>query len=83
MCGICVVSKRLGTCLVFSYLAVKIITIINAIMQVYLIQRFLGFHADGSVGQRSMDLGKQFDPNAGLLFVMLPILFIFSVSDGN
>ncbi|TPP61978.1 Innexin [Fasciola gigantica] len=64
MCGICVVSKRLGTCLVFSYLAVKVITIINAIMQVYLIQRFLGFHADGSAGQRSMDLGKQFDPNA-------------------
>ncbi|CAL8105924.1 unnamed protein product [Calicophoron daubneyi] len=64
MCGLCIVSKRLGTCLVFSYLAVKIITIINAIMQVYLIQRFLGFHADGSAGHKSLDLGKTYDPNA-------------------
>ncbi|KAA3678591.1 innexin [Paragonimus westermani] len=64
MCGICVVSKRLGTCLVFSYLGVKILTIVNAIMQVYLIQRFLGFTSDGSAGQKSMDLGKTFDPKA-------------------
>ncbi|KAF7261850.1 hypothetical protein EG68_00805 [Paragonimus skrjabini miyazakii] len=64
MCGICVVSKRLGTCLVFSYLGVKVLTIVNAIMQVYLIQRFLGFTSDGSAGQKSMDLGKTFDPKA-------------------
>nr|CAH8823804.1 unnamed protein product [Trichobilharzia regenti] len=63
MCGICVVSKRLGTCLVFSYICVKLITIINAIMQVYLIQRFLGFYSDGSVGQRSMQLGKPYEAN--------------------
>ncbi|KAF8569956.1 hypothetical protein P879_01833 [Paragonimus westermani] len=61
MCGICVVSKRLGTCLVYSYMVVKIITIINAILQVYLIQKFLGFTSDGSAGQKSMDLGKTFD----------------------
>ncbi|KAF6772074.1 hypothetical protein AHF37_08713 [Paragonimus kellicotti] len=65
MCGICVVSKRLGTCLVFSYLLVKILTIVNAIMQVYLIQKFLGFTSDGSAGQKSMDLGRTFDPKAG------------------
>ncbi|CAH8826026.1 unnamed protein product [Trichobilharzia szidati] len=63
MCGICVVSKRLGTCLVFSYICVKLITIINAIMQVYLIQRFLGFYSDGSAGQRSMQLGKPYEAN--------------------
>ncbi|KER30325.1 hypothetical protein T265_03269 [Opisthorchis viverrini] len=61
MCGICVVSKRLGTCLVFSYLAVKVLTIVNAILQVYLIQRFLGFYADGSSGHKSMELGKTYD----------------------
>ncbi|CAH8438575.1 unnamed protein product [Heterobilharzia americana] len=66
MCGICVVSKRLGTCLVFSYLCVKLITIINAILQVYLIQRFLGFYADGSAGQRSMQLGKPYEANAAI-----------------
>lgn len=64
MCGICVVSKRLGTCLVFSYLAVKVVTIVNAILQVYLIQRFLGFHSEGSAGHKSMELGKSFDPKA-------------------
>ncbi|CAH8433291.1 unnamed protein product [Schistosoma turkestanicum] len=66
MCGICVVSKRLGTCLVFSYFCVKLITIINAIMQVYLIQRFLGFYADGSAGQKSMQLGKSYDANSAV-----------------
>ncbi|KAK4473103.1 hypothetical protein MN116_004290, partial [Schistosoma mekongi] len=64
MCGICVVSKRLGTCLVFSYICVKLITIINAIMQVYLIQRFLGFYADGSAGHKSMQLGKTYEASS-------------------
>ncbi|TGZ73315.1 hypothetical protein CRM22_001587 [Opisthorchis felineus] len=69
MCGICVVSKRLGTCLVFSYLAVKVLTIVNAILQVYLIQRFLGFYADGSSGHKSMELGKTYDSDGAVVVV--------------
>ncbi|CAH8440360.1 unnamed protein product [Heterobilharzia americana] len=62
--GIFVASKRLGTRLIFSYLCVKIITIINAALQIFLIQRFLGFYSNGSVGKRSLQLGKSFDPKA-------------------
>ncbi|XP_018647851.1 putative innexin [Schistosoma mansoni] len=44
--GIFVASKRLGTNLIFSYFCVKIITIINAALQIFLIQRFLGFYSN-------------------------------------
>ncbi|KAL5961552.1 Innexin unc-7 [Taenia solium] len=42
-CGLCVVSKRMGTCLVWSYIALKIGIILNAALQLHLIQVFLGF----------------------------------------
>ncbi|VDL95246.1 unnamed protein product [Schistocephalus solidus] len=42
-CGLCVVSKRLGTCLVMSYLGIKILIVVNSALQLYLIQCFLGF----------------------------------------
>ncbi|KAL3311633.1 Innexin inx2, partial [Cichlidogyrus casuarinus] len=57
-CGMCVISKRLGTCLVLSYLIIKVITILNAAMQIYLIQRFLGFYEGGSYSKASMQLGS-------------------------
>ncbi|KAK4473104.1 hypothetical protein MN116_004291 [Schistosoma mekongi] len=62
--GIFVASKRLGTHLIFSYLCVKIITIINAALQIFLIQRFLGFHSNGSVSRRSLQLGRVNDVKA-------------------
>ncbi|CAH8826017.1 unnamed protein product [Trichobilharzia szidati] len=62
--GIFIASKRLGTRLIFTYLCVKLITIINAGLQIFLIQRFLGFYSNGSVGKRSLQLGKEFDPKA-------------------
>ncbi|VDM21899.1 unnamed protein product [Hydatigera taeniaeformis] len=42
-CGLCVVSKRMGTCLVWSYIALKVVIILNAALQLHLIQIFLGF----------------------------------------
>nr|VZH99357.1 unnamed protein product [Spirometra erinaceieuropaei] len=42
-CGICVMSKRMGTCLLMSYLAIKILIVVNSALQLYLIQCFLGF----------------------------------------
>ncbi|CAH8442474.1 Innexin inx2, variant 3 [Schistosoma haematobium] len=59
--GIFVASKRLGTHLIFSYLCVKIVTIINAALQLFLIQRFLGFYSNGSASRRSLQLGKVTD----------------------
>nr|CDS33939.1 innexin unc 9 [Hymenolepis microstoma] len=41
--GICVMSKRLGTRLIWSYMVLKVVTIVNAAVQLYLIQVFLGF----------------------------------------
>ncbi|KAM7540100.1 hypothetical protein Aperf_G00000034424 [Anoplocephala perfoliata] len=43
VCGICVVSKRLGNCLIWSYMVLKLVIILNATLQLYLIQVFLGF----------------------------------------
>ncbi|VDK87716.1 unnamed protein product [Dibothriocephalus latus] len=42
-CGLCVVSKRMGICLVMSYLAIKMLIVVNAALQLYLIQCFVGF----------------------------------------
>ncbi|EUB63810.1 Innexin unc-7 [Echinococcus granulosus] len=42
-CGLCVVSKRMGTCLVWSYITLKVVIILNAALQLHLIQVFLGF----------------------------------------
>ncbi|VDL18509.1 unnamed protein product [Hymenolepis diminuta] len=41
--GICVMSKRLGTRLIWSYMILKALIILNAALQLYLIQVFLGF----------------------------------------
>ncbi|VDD80146.1 unnamed protein product [Mesocestoides corti] len=53
-CGLCVISKRMGTCLVWSYLALKVIMILNAALQLHLIQIFLGFTGHYIIPQ-SMD----------------------------
>nr|VZI50684.1 unnamed protein product [Spirometra erinaceieuropaei] len=42
-CGLCLMSKRMGTCLLMSYLAIKILIVVNSALQLYLIQCFLGF----------------------------------------
>lgn len=57
-CDICSTPRRLGTCLIILYMIFKVITLINAILQLYLIQRFLGFYSEGSTGSRSMNLAK-------------------------
>nr|QQY02485.1 innexin 13 [Cryptocotyle lingua] len=57
-CNVCSTARRTGTCLIILYMIFKIIMLINAILQLYLIQRFLGFHTEGSTGQRSMNLGR-------------------------
>ncbi|VDP67763.1 unnamed protein product [Echinostoma caproni] len=43
-CGILVASKRLGTWLAFTYFVIKVLYLINAIGQLYMMQRFLGFN---------------------------------------
>ncbi|BHF61116.1 hypothetical protein SprV_0100408700 [Sparganum proliferum] len=55
-CGLCVVSKRMGTCLVISYLAIKLLIAVNSALQLYLIQCFLGF--TGNYAQPVEKLGK-------------------------
>ncbi|KAG5442452.1 Innexin unc-7 [Clonorchis sinensis] len=57
-CDSCSTPRRLGTCLIILYMIFKVITLINAILQLYLIQRFLGFYSEGSTGSRSMNLAK-------------------------
>ncbi|TGZ65051.1 hypothetical protein CRM22_006055 [Opisthorchis felineus] len=57
-CDICSTPRRLGTCLIILYMIFKVITLVNAILQLYLIQRFLGFYSEGSTGSRSMNLAK-------------------------
>lgn len=42
-CGIFLVSKRMGTWTVFSYLCIKLLYLANAIFQLYLMKYFLGF----------------------------------------
>ncbi|CAL8103946.1 unnamed protein product [Calicophoron daubneyi] len=43
-CGLFVCSKRLGTWLAFTYFFIKLSYLANAIGQLYLMQRFLGFN---------------------------------------
>ncbi|VDM17402.1 unnamed protein product [Hydatigera taeniaeformis] len=46
ICGIFLVSKRMGTWTVFSYLCIKILYLTNAIGQLYLMKHFLGYDED-------------------------------------
>ncbi|VDL95133.1 unnamed protein product [Schistocephalus solidus] len=59
-CGLCVVSKRMGTCLVISYLAIKLLIVVNSALQLYLIQCFLGFSGDRA--QPAEKTGKETAP---------------------
>ncbi|VDD75053.1 unnamed protein product [Mesocestoides corti] len=45
-CGIFLVSKRMGTWTVFSYLCIKILYLVNAVGQLYLMKHFLGYGED-------------------------------------
>ncbi|TPP58381.1 Innexin [Fasciola gigantica] len=44
VCGLLVVSKRLGTWLAFSYFIIKLCYLANSVGQLYMMQRFLGFN---------------------------------------
>jgi innexin len=43
-CACCVMSKRLGTWLVYCYFIIKILILANGVGQLYLMKRFLGFN---------------------------------------
>lgn len=49
VCHLCVMSKRLGTWLVVSYFFMKFCYLLNALGQLYLMQRFLGFNSTHSL----------------------------------
>lgn len=44
--------------MLITYLFMKSVAIINSLVQMYVIQRFLGFHPFGSMGRKSMELGR-------------------------
>lgn len=82
-CGICVVSKRLGNCLIWTYMALKLVIILNATLQLYLIQVFLGFTGHSlkpapieSVmeGKPKYTFGKQ---SYALTEILIPLSYLF------